>query len=138
MGHRHFTWWSLQTRIDVDYKQMGYGKILNNSLYRKDIAFREFWNKTSSASDYLYLNNKLPEAKCIRKCVNFICWNVFSILNIWLLAKQCKASFPPKPRWMDCNNRSDSDLQFDLPKARSNSGAKMIKHSAIEIWSRIP
>jgi len=36
------------------------------------------------------------------------------------------------------NNRSDSDLQFALPKARSNSGAKMIKHSAIEIWSRIP
>jgi len=32
----------------------------------------------------------------------------------------------------------DSDLQFALPKARSNSGAKMIKHSAIEIWSRIP
>jgi len=35
------------------------------------------------------------------------------------------------------NNRSDSDLQFALPKARSNSGAKIIKHSAIEIWSRI-
>jgi len=34
------------------------------------------------------------------------------------------------------NNRSDSDLEFALPKARSNSGAKMIKHSAIEIWSR--
>jgi len=36
------------------------------------------------------------------------------------------------------NNRSDSDLQFALPKARSNSGAEMIKHSAIEIWSRFP
>jgi len=35
-------------------------------------------------------------------------------------------------------NRSDSDLRFALPKARSNSGAKMINHSAIEIWSRIP
>ena len=34
--------------------------------------------------------------------------------------------------------RSDSDLQFDFAIARSNSGAKMIKHSAIEIWSRIP
>ena len=28
--------------------------------------------------------------------------------------------------------------QFVLPKARSNSGAKMIKYSAIEIWSKIP
>jgi len=28
--------------------------------------------------------------------------------------------------------------QFALPKARSNSGAKMIKQSAIEIWSKIP
>jgi len=36
------------------------------------------------------------------------------------------------------NNRSDSYLQFDLANARSNSGAKMIKHSAIKIWSRIP
>jgi len=27
------------------------------------------------------------------------------------------------------NNRSDSDVQFALPKARSNSGNKMIKHS---------
>ena len=36
------------------------------------------------------------------------------------------------------NKRSDSDLQFALPKARSNSGAEMIKHRAIEIWSRIP
>jgi len=57
-----------------------------------------------------------------------------------------QVSFPPKPRWMDCkhcnaqllpdcecltsNNRSDSDLQFALPKARSNSDAKVIKHSA--------
>ena len=71
-----------------------------------------------------------------------------------LLAQQCKMSFPPKPRWMNCkhcnaqllpdcecltsNNRFDSDLQFALPKTRSNSGAKTIKHSAIEIWSRIP
>jgi len=36
------------------------------------------------------------------------------------------------------NNRSDSDLQFTLPNAPSNSGAKMIKYSAIEIWSRNP
>jgi len=65
-----------------------------------------------------------------------------------------KVSFPPKPRCMDCkhcnaqllpdcecvtsNNHSDGDLQFALPKPCSNSGAKMIKHSAIEIWSRIP
>jgi len=53
--------------------------------------------------------------------------------------KHCNAQLLP-----DCecltrnNNHSDSDLQFALPKARSNSGAKMIKHSAIEIWSRIP
>jgi len=36
------------------------------------------------------------------------------------------------------NNCSDRDLQFALPKALLNSGAKMIKHSAMEIWSRIP
>jgi len=87
--------------------------------------------------------------------VLILCWNAFSVLNIWLLAQQCKVSFPPKPKWMDfkhCNaqllpdcecltsnnNRSDSDLEFALPKARSNSGAKLIKHSAIEIWSRSP
>jgi len=28
--------------------------------------------------------------------------------------------------------------QFALPKARSNSCAKIIKHNAIKIWSRIP
>ena len=28
--------------------------------------------------------------------------------------------------------------QFALPKARSNSGAKVIKYSAIKIWSKIP
>jgi len=50
----------------------------------------------------------------------------------------------PGPRYITIiytvtsNNRSDSDLQFALPKARSNSGAKMIKHSTLEIWSRIP
>jgi len=45
-------------------------------------------------SDYLHFNNKLPEAKCIRKCVNFVCWNAFSSLNIWLLAQQCKNMLP--------------------------------------------
>jgi len=29
-------------------------------------------------------------------------------------------------------------IQFALPKTRSSSGAKMIKYSAIEIWSKIP
>ena len=33
--------------------------------------------------------------------------------------------------------RKDKTRQFALPKARSNSGAKMIKYSAIEIWSKI-
>ena len=47
---------------------------------------------------------KLPEAKCIRKCVKFICWNAFSVLNIWLLAQQCKVNFPPESRWMDCTH----------------------------------
>jgi len=53
--------------------------------------------------------------------------------------KHCNAQL-----FVDCecltssNNRSDSDLQFALPKARSNSGAKIIKQSAIEIWSRNP
>jgi len=109
----------------------------------------------SNASNYLYLNNKLPKAKCIRKCVNFICWNAFSVLNTWLLAQQCKVSFPRKPTWMDCkhcnaqllpdcvcltsnNNRSDSDLQFAWQKPSSNSGAKIIKHGTLESWSRIP
>jgi len=36
------------------------------------------------------------------------------------------------------NARQTKTRQFALPKARSNSGAKMIKYSAIEIWSKIP
>ena len=53
--------------------------------------------------------------------------------------KQCNAQLLPDYECLtSSNNRSDSDLQFALPKARSNSGAKMIKHSAIEIWSRTP
>ena len=36
------------------------------------------------------------------------------------------------------NKRQVKTRQFALPKARSNSGAKMIKYSAIEIWSKIP
>jgi len=39
---------------------------------------------------------------------------------------------------MNANHHSDSDLQFASPEARSNSGVKMIKYSAIQIWSRIP
>jgi len=35
------------------------------------------------------------------------------------------------------NTRQIKTQQFALPKARSNSGAKMIKYSAIEIWSKI-
>ena len=53
--------------------------------------------------------------------------------------KHCNAELLPDCECLTSSkNRSDSDLQFDLPKARSNSGAKMIQHSAIEIWSRIP
>jgi len=52
--------------------------------------------------------------------------------------KHCNAQLLPDCECLTRNNRSDSDLQFALPKARLNSGAKMIKHSAIEIWSRIP
>ena len=53
--------------------------------------------------------------------------------------KHCNAQLLPDCECLTSNNnRPDSDLQFALPKARSNSGAKMIKHSAIEIWSRIP
>jgi len=52
--------------------------------------------------------------------------------------KICSAQLLPDcERLTSSNNHSDSDLQFALPKARSNSGAKMIKHSAIEIWSII-
>jgi len=36
------------------------------------------------------------------------------------------------------NTRQIKNRQFASPKARSNSGAKMIKCSAIEIWSKIP
>jgi len=57
-------------------------------------TFRELLNKTLNVSGYLHLNNKLPEAKSIHKCVNFICWNAFYVLNIWLLAQQCKSMLP--------------------------------------------
>jgi len=36
------------------------------------------------------------------------------------------------------NTRQIKTRQFALPKARSNSGAKMIQFSGIEIWSKIP
>ena len=36
------------------------------------------------------------------------------------------------------DTRQVKTRQFALPKARSNSSAKMIKYSAIEIWSKIP
>ena len=36
------------------------------------------------------------------------------------------------------NTRQIKTRQFALPKARSNSGAKMIKCSALAIWSKIP
>ena len=35
------------------------------------------------------------------------------------------------------DTRKVETRQFALPKARSNSGAKMIKYAAIEIWSKI-
>jgi len=36
------------------------------------------------------------------------------------------------------NTRQIKDRQFALPEARSKSSAKMIKCSALEIWSKIP
>ena len=36
------------------------------------------------------------------------------------------------------NTRQIKNRQFASPKARSNSGAKMINYSAIELWSKIP
>ena len=36
------------------------------------------------------------------------------------------------------NTRQIKTRQYTLPKTRSNAGAKMIKYSAIEIWSKIP
>ena len=36
------------------------------------------------------------------------------------------------------NTRQIKTRQFALTKARSNSGAKMMKYSAIDIWSKIP
>jgi len=34
--------------------------------------------------------------------------------------------------------RQTNTRQFSLPKARSNSGARILKYSAIELWSKIP
>jgi len=36
------------------------------------------------------------------------------------------------------NTRKTKTQQFSLSKARANSGARMLKHSAIEMWSKIP
>jgi len=36
------------------------------------------------------------------------------------------------------NTRQIKTRQFALPKARSKSGAKMVKYSTIEMWSTIP
>jgi len=33
-----------------------------------------------------------------------------------------------------CNTRQIKTRQFAFPKARSNSGAEIIKHSAMEMW----
>jgi len=55
-----------------------------------------------------------------------------------VIFKHCNAQLLPDCECLTSKSRADSDLQFALPKARLNSGAKMIKHSAIEIWSRIP
>jgi len=60
-----------------------------------------------------------------------------SHLNLAEWTVNCNAQLLLDCECLTSNNRSDSDLQFALPKASSNSGAKMIKHSAIEIWSRI-
>jgi len=67
--------------IDIDYKEMGCGKTLGIKLYRIYTSFGEFWNQTLNSSDYLHFNNKLPKEKCIRKCVNFACWNVLTANN---------------------------------------------------------
>ena len=48
-------------------------------------------------------------------------------------SQHCNAQlFPDCECLTSSNNQSESDLQFALPKARSNSGAKMMQHSAIE------
>ena len=53
--------------------------------------------------------------------------------------KHCNAQLLPHCECLTSNNHSsDSDLQFALPKSRSNSGDKKIKHNAIQMWSRIP
>jgi len=52
--------------------------------------------------------------------------------------KHCNAQSLPDCECLTSNNHSDGDLQFALPKARSNSCATIIKHSAIEIWSINP
>ena len=36
------------------------------------------------------------------------------------------------------NTRQIKTRQFALPEARSSSGAKMMRHSAVEIWSGVP
>jgi len=38
---------------------------------------------------YLHLEIKLPEAKYIRKCDDFTCWDAFTVTNIRLPVQQC-------------------------------------------------
>jgi len=69
------------------------------------------------------------------------CWRskvTFQSKLRWMNCKHCNAQLLADCEWLKGSNRSDSDLQYILPKARSNSGAKMIKHSSMEILSRIP
>jgi len=39
-------------------------------------------------------SEQLPKAKCLRNCVNFICWNAFSVRYTWLLTQQYEIVLP--------------------------------------------
>jgi len=47
-----------------------------------------------------YMQIELPEAKYIRKCVNFTCWNAFTVNNTCMAAGAAMQSmyFQPKPK----------------------------------------
>ena len=85
-----------------------------NSIYKthKILQLRDIYNLEVSKFMYKYSNSHLPATFT----------NYFKLIT----------GVHPY------NTRQTKTRQFVLPKARSNSGAKMLKHSAIEIWSNIP
>jgi len=97
--------------------------------------------KKFNVSDYLHLNNKLPEAKCIHKVLILYVGMLFLFWTYGCWCSSAKICFPPKPRWMDCkhcnaqlfpdcesltssNNHPDTDLQFASPWSAMSDGSR--------------